>query len=354
VARAFGLPGQFTGAKAHNFFMNGYAAACNGQPRVDLTTRRRPDGRPSYSAAVVAAYNKGYDKGLSEKKPNPYIRPAYDVEYWLWRARGSGQVRQWVFTAKNSKAVRYFEQTGLLATYSTGDEIRFTTEAKAREFLSNLRRDGLTVDMSEMQENPIRPVEGAHYRYQPIGWDRFDPKPIRGAPIAAGAIVTVTGGVGGRWKSLGKATLKFVWIRDAQGNEQSVSPNSLQPIRGVGPGGLFDPLKHREIPNPAGSQTHPAVTGTFGLFDRLTGTVSATGHDVDTAYAWADDFNYREGSDRYVAVDTDLPLADALAEIDEVTPAKAQADIDAAVAYAAGAKLGWGEDAEESGDEDAG
>jgi hypothetical protein len=272
MSRAFGLPGQFTGAKAHNFFMNGYAAACNGAPRVDLSTRRRPDGRPIYSAAVVAAYNKGYDKGLSEKKSNPGIRP----------------------------------------------------------------------------------VEGAHYRYQPIGWDRFDPKPIAGTPIAAGAIVTVTGGVGGRWKSLGKATLKFVWIRDAQGNEQSVSPNSLQPIRGVGPGGLFDPLKHREIPNPAGSQTHPAVTGTFGLFDRLTGTVSATGHDVDTAYAWADDFNYREGSDRYVAVNTDLPLADALAEVDEVTPAKAQADIDAAVAYAAGAKLGWGEDAEESGDEDAG
>lgn len=58
MARAFGLAGQYTGAKAHDWFMRGNAAAFN-------RTKRRPPGWSGFpSAACDKAYQNGYELGL--------------------------------------------------------------------------------------------------------------------------------------------------------------------------------------------------------------------------------------------------------------------------------------------------
>jgi hypothetical protein len=63
-----------------------------------------------------------------------------------------------------------------------------------------------------------------HY-YDPIGWDRFDPKPHPGSkPIAAGSSVQSFGRIRGV-PNAGKLT--FHHVRDEAGNEMSVARGSL-------------------------------------------------------------------------------------------------------------------------------
>ena len=59
--------------------------------------------------------------------------------------------------------------------------------------------------------------------YDPVGWDRYDPKVIRGSVIKAGSKVVITGAP--------DPNLKMAWIRDNKGNEQSVMRGSLTGCR---------------------------------------------------------------------------------------------------------------------------
>ena len=66
--------------------------------------------------------------------------------------------------------------------------------------------------------------QGTHW-YNPVGWDRFDPRPHPGSgAIAPGARVQSFGPMRGAPKA-GKMT--FHHIRDEAGNEQSVFKGSL-------------------------------------------------------------------------------------------------------------------------------
>ena len=114
------------------------------------------------------------------------------------------------------------------------DGKRFNAESVTAHTLENLKREIDNYEFIEKgKRNPpgIRPVEGAYYRYQPVGMDLADPKVGPGQPpIGAGAIVRVVGGVGGRWgHGCTKGTLKFVWITDGN-TQQSVWPKSLVPL----------------------------------------------------------------------------------------------------------------------------
>lgn len=59
------------------------------------------------------------------------------------------------------------------------------------------------------------------YTYNPVMLDCIDPKVIKGQPIKAGAKVTITNRRVDPFR-------KFVWVKDEQGNQQSVYKASLQ------------------------------------------------------------------------------------------------------------------------------
>lgn len=73
---------------------------------------------------------------------------------------------------------------------------------------------------------PLDPGEFKHtHYYDPIGWDRFDPKPHAGSsPIQAGASVQNLGTFKGGPRA---GRLTFHHVRDEQGNHQSVARGSL-------------------------------------------------------------------------------------------------------------------------------
>ncbi len=59
------------------------------------------------------------------------------------------------------------------------------------------------------------------YIYEPVMFDRFDPKVIEGLPIENGATVIIT-------NEKFDPRNKFVWIKDEKGNEQSVYRTSIR------------------------------------------------------------------------------------------------------------------------------
>jgi len=62
-------------------------------------------------------------------------------------------------------------------------------------------------------------LEGRICTYNPIGWDRWDPKMISGRPIVSGSKVTVT-------KDNVDPRGLFIWIKN-NGDEQSVFKKSV-------------------------------------------------------------------------------------------------------------------------------
>lgn len=58
------------------------------------------------------------------------------------------------------------------------------------------------------------------YLYQPIGWDRFDPKVHRGRPIQAGERVAI-------WRERIDPMNYFIVVMDQHGNQQAVSRKSI-------------------------------------------------------------------------------------------------------------------------------
>ena len=83
-------------------------------------------------------------------------------------------------------------------------------------------------EQGEREEHVAQPSEGdfkhTHY-YNPIGWDRFDPKPHPGSSaIKPGSPVQRMGAMG---PGKGGGKLAFQHVRDASGNHQSVSKGSL-------------------------------------------------------------------------------------------------------------------------------
>jgi hypothetical protein len=80
----------------------------------------------------------------------------------------------------------------------------------------------------EERRRPKPQVEGfkhTHF-YDPIGWDRFDPKPHPGSnPIRPGSPVQNMGRVG---PGTGGGRFAFRHVRDASGNSQSVHGTSLK------------------------------------------------------------------------------------------------------------------------------
>ncbi len=61
------------------------------------------------------------------------------------------------------------------------------------------------------------------YRFRPVLLDWFEPTVIQGRPIENGSLVVIIGEVG---DPLGK----FVYIRDEQGNVESVHRTSMRPL----------------------------------------------------------------------------------------------------------------------------
>jgi hypothetical protein len=73
-------------------------------------------------------------------------------------------------------------------------------------------------------EPPEDEFKHTHY-YNPIGWDRFDPRPHPGSSaIAPGSPVQRLGAMG---PGKGGGKLAFQHVRDASGNHQSVARGSL-------------------------------------------------------------------------------------------------------------------------------
>ena len=66
-------------------------------------------------------------------------------------------------------------------------------------------------------------IENMNYIYNPIGWDRIDPKVIEGYEIKDGTKVEIT-------KEKIDPLGYFRFIRDDEGNRMSVSKNSLKRI----------------------------------------------------------------------------------------------------------------------------
>jgi hypothetical protein len=74
--------------------------------------------------------------------------------------------------------------------------------------------------------NLAEPDEFKHtHYYNPIGWDRFDPRPHPGSgAIKPGSPIQRIGNMG---PGKGGGKLAFVHVRDASGNNQSVARGSL-------------------------------------------------------------------------------------------------------------------------------
>jgi len=58
MARAFGLPGQHTGMKAHGYFMKGHASGTRGLPSMDTS---------KLSKACRHAYERGRARAEADK-----------------------------------------------------------------------------------------------------------------------------------------------------------------------------------------------------------------------------------------------------------------------------------------------
>lgn len=79
-------------------------------------------------------------------------------------------------------------------------------------------------ERSRGMHEPEDEFRHTHY-YNPIGWDRFDPKPHPGSSaIKAGSPIQRIGNMG---PGKGGGKLAFVHVRDEHGNNQSVSRGSL-------------------------------------------------------------------------------------------------------------------------------
>lgn len=70
MPRAFGLPGQHRGQKAHEYFMQGHAHGWNGETARDCS---------NLSAACKKAYLAGYSKGVRDKELQHW-KDAYKAE----------------------------------------------------------------------------------------------------------------------------------------------------------------------------------------------------------------------------------------------------------------------------------
>ena len=99
--------------------------------------------------------------------------------------------------------------------------------------------------------------------YNPIGWDRVDPKPHPGSSvISPGSPIQRIGNVG---PGKGGGKLAFVHVRDQSGNNQSVARGSLASKKG------FDVPEGMEKHFPGYFDSHEASRQTSDVFhDRRT------------------------------------------------------------------------------------
>jgi hypothetical protein len=141
-ARAFGLPGQFTGAKAHSWFMKGHAAGFTGQPKADLNKIK-----PPLSKKNRKAYEDGYARGKREKSKGESVNERYDPQAARDYVRDIKDRKAKAFAREYLKAIRGQRMP------PDAKDFKITTQV-AREVEQGFKRIGAPLAASVQKADP--------------------------------------------------------------------------------------------------------------------------------------------------------------------------------------------------------